>query len=67
MGGFAEIRFKGTRRDYFSFRDLVVLPGAHVVVEADRGPVDLVRSPWPGRRSSDRGSKVIPTFRDEQY
>lgn len=35
--GFAEIRFKGTRRDYFSVRGLDVQPGAHVVVEADRG------------------------------
>jgi cell fate regulator YaaT (PSP1 superfamily) len=37
MVGFAEIRFKGTRRDYFSVRGLEVQPGAHVVVEADRG------------------------------
>jgi cell fate regulator YaaT (PSP1 superfamily) len=37
MAGFAEIRFKGTRKDYFTFRGLDVAPGAHVVVEADRG------------------------------
>lgn len=37
MAGFAEIRFKGTRKDYFTYRGLEVLPGAHVVVEADRG------------------------------
>jgi cell fate regulator YaaT (PSP1 superfamily) len=37
MAGFAEVRFKGTRRDYFSFRGLDIHPGAHVVVEADRG------------------------------
>jgi len=37
MAGFAEIRFKGTRRDYFTYRGLEVQPGAHVVVEADRG------------------------------
>lgn len=37
MAGFAEVRFKGTRKDYFSFRGLDIHPGAHVVVEADRG------------------------------
>jgi cell fate regulator YaaT (PSP1 superfamily) len=37
MNGFAEIRFKGTRRDYFSYRELEMVPGTHVVVEADRG------------------------------
>jgi cell fate regulator YaaT (PSP1 superfamily) len=37
MTSFAEIRFKGTRRDYFAVRGLEVRPGAHVVVEADRG------------------------------
>jgi cell fate regulator YaaT (PSP1 superfamily) len=37
MAGFAEVRFKGTRKDYFSFRGLDIRPGAHVVVEADRG------------------------------
>jgi len=37
MVGFAEIRFKGTRRGYFSVRGLEIRPGAHVVVEADRG------------------------------
>ena len=37
MAGFAEIRFKGTRKDYFTYRGLEVEPGAYVVVEADRG------------------------------
>jgi cell fate regulator YaaT (PSP1 superfamily) len=37
MAGFAEIRFKGTRKDYFTYRGLEIQPGAHVVVEADRG------------------------------
>jgi cell fate regulator YaaT (PSP1 superfamily) len=37
MAGFAEVQFKGTRKDYFSFRGLDIHPGAHVVVEADRG------------------------------
>jgi cell fate regulator YaaT (PSP1 superfamily) len=34
---FAEIQFKGTRREYFSTRGTDVRPGAFVVVEADRG------------------------------
>ena len=37
MTNFAEIRFKGTRRDYYSCRGVEVEPGAWVVVEADRG------------------------------
>jgi cell fate regulator YaaT (PSP1 superfamily) len=37
MSGFAEIRFKGTRKEYFSYRDLDLTPGQHVVVQADRG------------------------------
>lgn len=37
MNGFAEVQFKGTRRDYFSLRGLDVRPGAYVFVEADRG------------------------------
>ena len=37
MAGFAEIRFKGTRKEYFTFRGMEVHPGTHVVVEADRG------------------------------
>jgi cell fate regulator YaaT (PSP1 superfamily) len=35
--GFAEVRFKGTRRAYFSFSRLDLRPGASVIVEADRG------------------------------
>lgn len=37
MPGFAEVGFKGTRRDYFTYRGLEVAPGMHVLVEADRG------------------------------
>ena len=37
MAGFAEIRFKGTRKDYFMYRDLDLRPGQHVIVQADRG------------------------------
>jgi len=35
--GFAEIRFKGTRKDYFTFEAMDLAPGSHVIVEADRG------------------------------
>lgn len=37
MAGFAEVRFKGSRQDYFAYRGLDVTPGSHVIVEADRG------------------------------
>jgi cell fate regulator YaaT (PSP1 superfamily) len=37
MSAFAEIGFKGDRKDYFMVRELEVLPGQHVIVEADRG------------------------------
>lgn len=37
MAGFAEVRFKGTRKDYFSFEGMDLRPGHHVIVEADRG------------------------------
>jgi cell fate regulator YaaT (PSP1 superfamily) len=35
--GFAEVRFKGTRKEYFAFEALDLVPGQHVIVEADRG------------------------------
>ena len=37
MASFVEIRFKGTRRDYYSNRGLEIHPGTYVLVEADRG------------------------------
>jgi cell fate regulator YaaT (PSP1 superfamily) len=37
MAGFAEIHFKGTRKEYFAYRGLPIEAGAMVVVEADRG------------------------------
>jgi cell fate regulator YaaT (PSP1 superfamily) len=37
VAGFAEVRFKGTRKAYFGFADLDLHPGQHVIVEADRG------------------------------
>jgi len=35
--GFAEVRFKGTRKAYYGYSGLDLRPGLHVVVEADRG------------------------------
>ncbi len=37
MVGFAEVRFKGTRKEYFSYENLDLTPGEQVIVEADRG------------------------------
>ena len=37
MAGFAEVRFKGTRKSYFAYEALDLGPGTHVIVEADRG------------------------------
>jgi len=37
VAGFAEVRFKGTRKGYFTFADLDLAPGTSVIVEADRG------------------------------
>ena len=37
MHGFAEVVFKSTRKDYFTFEGLDLSPGDRVVVEADRG------------------------------
>jgi cell fate regulator YaaT (PSP1 superfamily) len=37
MAGFAEVRFKGTRKDYFTCQPETLQPGSWVVVEAERG------------------------------
>lgn len=37
VDGFAEIRFKGTRKGYFSYSEVDLRPGQDVVVETDRG------------------------------
>lgn len=37
MSGFAEVRFKGTRTEYFAYAGLDLRPGQHVIVQADRG------------------------------
>lgn len=35
--GFAEVQFKGTRKDYYSYSGLELEPGQRVIVQADRG------------------------------
>ncbi len=37
MPGFAEVTFKGTRRDYFQYEGFELSPGDPVIVQADRG------------------------------
>ena len=64
MTGFAEVRFKGSRKDYFAFRDLGLLPGMSVIVEADRGE-DLGEVSALGsiaeRKCSGSGGCATPT------
>jgi cell fate regulator YaaT (PSP1 superfamily) len=64
MPGFAEIRFKGTRKDYFSYVGLDVRPGQHVIVQADRGE-DLGEVAAVGaiaeRKCSSSGGCATPT------
>jgi len=62
--GFAEVHFKGTRRDYFAYAGLELLPGQHVIVQADRGE-DLGEVTAVGvvaqRKCSSSGGCVPPT------
>lgn len=64
MGTFAEVRFKGTRKAYFTYGDLDVQPGNTVVVEADRGE-DLGKVSAVGaiaeRKCSSSGGCATPT------
>ncbi len=64
MAGFAEVRFKGTRKGYYSFTGLGVQAGDHVIVEADRGH-DLGRVAALGavaeRKCSSSGGCSTPT------
>jgi cell fate regulator YaaT (PSP1 superfamily) len=64
VAGFAEVRFKGTRKDYFATPGLDLRPGQHVVVEADRGEdvgevsaVGLIAE----RKCSSSGGCATPT------
>ena len=66
MSGFAEVRFKGTRKAYYAFAPARtrVAPGAAVIVEADRGE-DLGRVSATGsiaeRKCSGSGGCTTPT------
>jgi cell fate regulator YaaT (PSP1 superfamily) len=62
--GFAEVHFKGTRKDYFTYADMELFPGHHVVVQADRGEdvgevtaVGLIAE----RKCSSSGGCATPT------
>jgi len=64
MAEFAEVRFKGTRKGYFTYAGLDLCPGQHVVVEAERGE-DLGEVSALGaiaeRKCSTSGSCATPT------
>lgn len=64
MAGFAEVRFKGTRKGYFTYTDFELQPGQQVVVEADRGE-DLGEVSAVGviaeRKCSSSGGCATPT------
>jgi cell fate regulator YaaT (PSP1 superfamily) len=64
MAGFAEVRFKGTRKGYFTYSDLDLCPGQEVVVEAERGE-DLGEVSATGivaeRKCSSSGGCATPT------
>lgn len=68
MSGFAEVNFKGTRRDYYRFERVTVSPGDRVIVEADRdrgedlGTVTAVGSIAERKCSSSGGCATpVPT------
>ena len=64
MSGFAEVSFKGTRRGYFRFDAMNLVPGDRVIVEADRGE-DLGEVTALGniaeRKCSSSGGCATPT------
>ena len=63
MAVFAEVEFKGHRKEYFSCGDLKLLPGTPVIVQADRGE-DLGRITAIGaiaeRKCSSSGGCATP-------
>lgn len=64
MNGFAEVRFKGTRKQYFVFRGLTLSVGADVIVEADRGEdlgVVSALGTVAERKCSSSGGCTTPT------
>jgi len=64
MSGFAEIRFKGTRKEYYSSGGLDLRPGQYVLVQAERGE-DLGEVAAVGliaeRKCSSSGGCETPT------
>jgi cell fate regulator YaaT (PSP1 superfamily) len=64
MVGFAEVRFKGTRKGYFTYAEVDLRPGSYVIVEADRGE-DLGEVSAVGaiaeRKCSTSGGCATPT------
>jgi cell fate regulator YaaT (PSP1 superfamily) len=64
MPGFAEVRFKGTRKEYYSYADVDLRPGLRVIVEAERGE-DLGEVSAVGtiaeRKCSSSGGCSTPT------
>ncbi len=66
MPGFAEVSFKGTRRDYFRYHGIDLSPGDPVIVQADRGE-DLGEVTAVGniaeRKCSSSGGCATPTPR----
>ncbi len=64
MPGFAEVTFKGTRRGYFRFDGMDLVPGDGVIVQADRGE-DLGQITAVGtiaeRKCSSSGGCATPT------
>jgi cell fate regulator YaaT (PSP1 superfamily) len=64
MPGFAEVRFKGTRKGYFTTVGLDLRPGQRVMVEADRGE-DIGEVTATGliaeRKCSTSGGCATPT------
>ena len=65
MPGFAEVCFKGSRKAYFSYGEMDLRPGLHVVVEADRGEdlgeVSAVGVIAERKCSSSAGGCATPT------
>ena len=64
MSGFAEVRFKGTRRGYFNSGGVDLAPGDRVIVQAERGE-DFGRVTALGsiaeRKCSSSGGCATPT------
>lgn len=64
MSGFAEVSFKGTRKEYYAYAGLDLRPGQSVIVQADRGE-DMGEVTAVGaiaeRKCSSSGGCATPT------